>query len=44
PTHRVAVNGLALPSTSGFATPLGVVPLDAAAIADIEALPQVVVS
>lgn len=44
PTHRVAVAGLALPSTRAFATPLGVVPIDAAAVAAIEHLPQVVVS
>lgn len=43
PTHRVAVNGLALPST-GFATPLGVIPVDQEAIAAIRHLPQVVVS
>ena len=28
PTHRVAVNGLALPAASAFATPLGVVAVD----------------
>ncbi|MFW5396903.1 MAG: hypothetical protein XXXNARYT_002631 [Candidatus Accumulibacter regalis] len=44
PTHRVAVAGLALPSASAFATPLGEVALDMAAIASIAHLPQVVVS
>ncbi|HNC52714.1 MAG TPA: AmmeMemoRadiSam system protein B [Accumulibacter sp.] len=44
PTHRVAVNGLALPSAHAFATPLGVVPLDLEAIAAIEPLPQVLIS
>lgn len=44
PTHRVAVRGLALPGADGFATPLGVVELDSAAIKRIAHLPQVVVS
>ncbi|MBE2258753.1 MAG: AmmeMemoRadiSam system protein B, partial [Rhodobacteraceae bacterium] len=44
PTHRVAVNGLAAPAVSAFATPLGVVAVDRAAIAAIAPLPQVVVS
>ena len=44
PTHRVAVNGLALPAASAFATPLGVVAVDQAAVAAIAHLPQVVVS
>ena len=44
PTHRVAVNGLALPAASAFATPLGVVAVDQAAAAAIAHLPQVVVS
>ena len=43
PTHRVAVNGLALPSSTAFATPLGIVPLDQDAIATIADLPPVVV-
>ncbi len=41
PAHRVAVRGMAVPSHSGFATPLGVAPLDRAAIESIKALPQV---
>ena len=44
PTHRVAVRGLALPRARAFATPLGEVPVDAAAAAQVRALPQVVVS
>jgi len=44
PTHRVAVNGLAIPSTTAFATPLGRVSVDGAARAAIQHLPQVVVS
>ena len=41
PAHRVAVRGLAVPSHTGFATPLGVVPLDRAMIDTIKVLPQV---
>lgn len=44
PTHRVAVNGLALPESEAFATPLGTVPIDAEAVAAITDLPQVVKS
>jgi AmmeMemoRadiSam system protein B len=44
PTHRVAVRGLALPGTGFFATPLGTVEVDQAAVRQIAALPQVVVS
>lgn len=44
PTHRVAVNGLALPSCAAFVTPLGLVPVDGQAITCIEDLPQVVLS
>lgn len=44
PTHRVAVNGLALPSVASFTTPLGEVRLDGAAIANLAGLPQIVVS
>jgi AmmeMemoRadiSam system protein B len=44
PTHRVPVNGLALPSSKAFATPLGEVALDQTASAAILELPQVVVS
>jgi AmmeMemoRadiSam system protein B len=44
PTHRVAVNGLALPSSKAFVTPLGSVPIDQQAISSISDLPQIVVS
>jgi AmmeMemoRadiSam system protein B len=42
PTHRVAVAGLALPEADALATPLGTVAVDAAAVASIADLPQVV--
>lgn len=41
PAHRVAFRGLAAPSVEQFATPLGPIPLDGAAIARALALPQV---
>ncbi len=44
PTHRVAVDGIALPKTEAFATPLGNIPLDAATIAQLAKLPQIVFS
>ena len=44
PTHRVAVNGLALPDTDAFDTPLGRVQLDVDAMRTISRLPQVIVS
>lgn len=44
PTHRVAVRGLALPASAAFATPLGTIPVDRAAVAAIADLPQIVVS
>jgi MEMO1 family protein len=44
PTHRVAVRGLALPGCRAFATPLGTVEVDAAAVQALRALPQVLVS
>jgi AmmeMemoRadiSam system protein B len=44
PTHRVAVRGLALPSVAHFATPLGAIELDQAALDKLEAMPQVVVN
>jgi AmmeMemoRadiSam system protein B/AmmeMemoRadiSam system protein A len=44
PAHRVAVRGLALPGAQAFETPLGRIPIDAAAMARIEDLPQVVTS
>ena len=44
PTHRVAVHGLALPETRAFATPLGNIPLDLDAMAQLRDLPQIVFS
>ncbi len=44
PTHRVAVAGLALPACDRFATPLGDIPLDTGAMAQIAELPQIVIS
>lgn len=44
PVHRVPVRGLALPGVEAFATPLGIVPVDAAAVSELAALPQVTVS
>jgi MEMO1 family protein len=41
PCHRVPVRGLALPGASAFQTPLGRVPVDAAAAASLRALRQV---
>ncbi len=41
PSHRVPFAGLAAPSADSFATPLGLVPIDRAAIERILALPQV---
>ncbi|HEX9395896.1 MAG TPA: AmmeMemoRadiSam system protein B [Burkholderiales bacterium] len=44
PVHRVAVRGLALPGAEFFDTPLGRIPVDAAAVAALASLPQVVTS
>lgn len=44
PTHRVAVRGLALPGVDNFATPLGSIAIDQAAIQRIAHLPQVGIS
>jgi AmmeMemoRadiSam system protein B len=41
PAHRVAFDGLALSSATAFATPLGEIPLDTAATAQLLMLPQV---
>jgi AmmeMemoRadiSam system protein B len=43
PTHRVAVQGVAVPSVQAFSTPLGDVPVDQAALGSLAGLPQVVV-
>lgn len=42
PVHRVAVRGLAFAGTDAFATPLGTVPVDQAALRALHDLPQVV--
>jgi AmmeMemoRadiSam system protein B len=42
PVHHVPVRGLALPTAQAFATPLGEVPIDAAAVRSLADLPQVV--
>ena len=44
PTHRVAVNGIAVPTARSFATPLGEIRLDSAGIAAIAPLSQIVFS
>jgi len=44
PTHRVAVNGLALPGVDVFSSPLGEVPLDTEAMQSIAQLPQISVN
>lgn len=44
PCHRVAVQGLAIPSVASFATPLGKISLDRAALDTLLDLPQIVVS
>ena len=43
PAHTVPLRGIAAPAWDGFATPLGVVPVDTAAREAIAALPQVVI-
>src|SRR5438552_16700632 len=44
PVHRVPVRGLAIPTVDAFATPLGNIALDHAALARARELPQVVAS
>ena len=44
PTHRVAVDGIALPEAETFTTPLGSIRLDAQAITRLAGLPQIVFS
>jgi len=44
PVHRVAVRGLAAPGAVAFATPLGAVAIDRAALAAVQDLPQIVAS
>jgi AmmeMemoRadiSam system protein B len=43
PSHRAPVRGLAVPSVDAFETPLGLVPIDAAARSRVQELPAVVV-
>jgi MEMO1 family protein len=42
PAHRIAVRALAAPTVDAFETPLGRVPIDAASLALLDDLPQVV--
>lgn len=44
PVHRVPVRGLALPGVDAFASPLGTIPIDQAAVDALAGLPQVVTS
>jgi AmmeMemoRadiSam system protein B len=44
PAHRVHVRGASVPASSAFASPLGAVAIDAAAVAALRALPFVEVS
>ena len=44
PSHYAAFPGIAAPATEAFETPLGRVPVDAAAIAEIRDLPQVTIA
>jgi len=44
PSHRTWFSGLAIPSVEAFETPLGAVPLDRAALAELRGLPEVMVS
>lgn len=41
PAHRMALRGMALPTTEAFRTPLGCVPLDRDAMAQVDQLPDV---
>jgi MEMO1 family protein len=43
PAHRMLIQGIAVSSAGAFVTPLGKIPLDTAAIAEIANLPSVVV-
>jgi AmmeMemoRadiSam system protein B len=44
PSHRVCLQGLAVPSARAFATPLGELPIDTAAVATLRQLPSVTLS
>ena len=42
PAHRIPFAGLAAPTSDGFVTPLGVVPIDQQSLARVMSLPQVI--
>jgi MEMO1 family protein len=44
PTHRVAIDGLALPAATAFTTPLGTVPIDRLLVDAVKDMPQILVS
>ena len=44
PSHRVAFHGLAAPSVDVVETPLGLIPVDRAALQQLTALPQFIIS
>jgi AmmeMemoRadiSam system protein B len=44
PAHRVYLDGMAIPSADGFATPLGTIPLDRELLAKIAPMPEVSIS
>ncbi len=44
PTHRVGIEGIALPEADAFRTPLGTLPIDAEAVARLADLPQIMAS
>jgi len=44
PAHRVYLEGMAVPTADGFATPLGIVPVDRTGIQEVSALPGVCIS
>lgn len=43
PAHRLGFRGIAAPSVDAFATPLGLMPVDRAALASLAGLPEVMV-
>lgn len=44
PCHRVAIEGLALPSVEAFSTPIGSIPIDLEAVKAIQDIPHVLTS
>ena len=42
PAHRIPFSGLATPSSDGFVTPLGTVPIDQQSLQRVQSLPQVI--